>query len=361
MTTSTQASLTAPQSPLVAQELLRQQYLAAMGVTSWLPRQPLPSAAPSPQWQWLDPASGGDTATRTAAQAGRVTPAQGVSGVAQARSALAGLMSTQPGSQAKPQVEPQSESQAPTAVVPSGTLVAKPAAVDHLPTAVTVQSPPSTVGKELDQSKTKTNSVATVTAALTRQLSASPDEVPRFRLALLAYRHCLVVTELPLRHAQPWSDAHQQLLTAIVAAIGLTEPEQGPLNYREFHWPLDPAAVFDQSDVVARHTLEVELAEVRLPEQRALLLMGDSAARYLLPPDQPTSDQSALNQSLQQGVLLGDDQQRVLCCHGLNEVLRLPGLKAELWRQLQPLRQFASTLTLLASTTPADQPETAQD
>lgn len=334
---------------MAAQEQLRQQYLAAMGVTSWLPRQSLPGAAPSPQWRWLDStSSSGAAASDTKTQPGRSTPTSAVSGVAQARSALAGLMSARPSTPSGPQAKQQiSAGAAPSEAGIVQTSIAQPVTSGLQPSEPTTESKPSPVTNSIDQGKTAP--VEAVTASLTRQLSVSTGEIPRFRLALLAYDHCLVVTELPLRHAQPWSETHQQLLTAIVAASGLAQAKQAPTAYREFTWPMDPAAVFDQSEKVARHALEVELAEVRLPEQRALLLMGASAARYLMPSDQ----------SPQQGVLLGDDQRQVLCCHGLNEVLRLPGLKAELWRQLQPLRQFASTLDLPASISPSDQPKTA--
>jgi hypothetical protein len=169
---------------------------------------------------------------------------------------------------------------------------------------------------------------ASLIEPLVGETGVAKNQIPRFKLALVAYPHCMVITELPLRHAQPWSDSHQRLLGEIVAAIGLADRGQHPSNYREFHWPLDPAASFDQSESVARHALEVELDSMRQPEQQALLLMGRSAAQYLLPVDSVPES----------GVLVEINHLPALCCHGLNEVLRLPGLKAELWRQLQPLR-----------------------
>ena len=318
-------------SPLAAQERLRQQYLAAMGVTSWLPRQTLPGAAPSPKWQWVDAGTAEAESLLSSASGASPTSTTAVSGVSQARSALAGLMS-------KP-------SQSAGAKKSSSSSVSVPqASVQTLPdsTSATQSQASSLADTGLPRPKTEpvsdvaTHPAVQATASLTRKLSVRAGEMPRFRLALVAFQHCLVVTELPLRHSQPWSGDHQTLLYAIVAAVGLDGARQGTPNYREFHWPLDPAAAFDQSEAVARHALEVELAEVRSPGQRALLLMGASAAQYLLP----------LDHSVEPAVLLGNEQQQILCCHGLNEVLRLPGHKAELWRQLQPLRQFTATLSL---------------
>ena len=34
------------------EQQLRHQYLDAMGITSWLPREQLPGALPTPDWVW---------------------------------------------------------------------------------------------------------------------------------------------------------------------------------------------------------------------------------------------------------------------------------------------------------------------
>ncbi len=315
---------------LVAQEQLRQQYLAAMGITPWLPRQVLPGAAPSPQWQWLD-AREGDPAVAAAAvsgdESGVVSSRPSAVGVEAARAAMAPLrqsLTAQSGNTSSVQESLHKQPQGSPAEMVTDS--AEKGSAEPLPSS------------RVDKAET----AAPLVEQLASSKSVNKDEIPRFKLALVAYAHCLVITELPLRHAQPWSDQHQQLLSAIVAAIGLAERGQRSSHYREFHWPLDPTAGFDQSESVARHALEVELESMRQPGQQALLLMGQSAARYLLPPAQLP----------EAGVLTELNSQPVVCCHGLNEVLRLPGLKAELWRQLQPLRRLASQAVINAIANP---------
>lgn len=148
---------------------------------------------------------------------------------------------------------------------------------------------------------------------------------------MISYSDCLVVTELPISQHLPWSGQHQQLLNAVVRAVGLGGDAQLTNGVREFIWPLDPQARFDQSAPIARHALQVELTAVRQDRHRVLLLMGAQAAEYLLP----------LEQVITSGQWVESQELPTLCCHGLHEVLRLPGLKAELWRQLQPLRSLA--------------------
>ncbi len=143
---------------------------------------------------------------------------------------------------------------------------------------------------------------------------------------LLGFTDCLVVTELPTNPALFWTEQHQSLLQAILASVGLGQA--GVQGQREVNWPLDPMASFDQSAPIAARALALELKALRQSEQKVTLLMGQAAINYSYPePD-----------SLETGRLIEREGQHWLACHGLNEVLRLPGLKAELWQQLQSLR-----------------------
>lgn len=324
--------MTIPTQPQAAQEQIRQQYLAAMGITPWLPRRQLPGAAPSPQWSWveLDAESGAGVGAKpklanqgndsTAVNSG--APTASAAEIQAARAAMA----------------PLRQSLGRKSVAPSPEVVPSPVQSDTRPPL------PASSPQPLEPDRAKAGRVEALSSVadsvlasesveqLVSATSVAKDEVPSFKLALVAYPRCLVITELPVRHAQPWSDQHQQLLNAIVAAIGLAEPGQAPLNYQQFDWPLDRSASYDQSESVARHALDVELTQLRQPEQQAMLLMGQSAARYLLP----------IGQTAEAGVMIQANASPALCCHGLNEVLRLPGLKSELWRQLQPLRRFVA-------------------
>ncbi|RDE19652.1 hypothetical protein DV711_12275 [Motiliproteus coralliicola] len=143
---------------------------------------------------------------------------------------------------------------------------------------------------------------------------------------LLGFADCLVVTELPTNPTLFWTEQHQSLLQAILASIGLGQ--EGVQGQREVNWPLDPMASFDQSAPIAARALALELKALRQSEQKVTLLMGQAAINY----SYPESD------SLEFGRMIEREGSHWLACHGLNEVLRLPGLKAELWQQLQSLR-----------------------
>ncbi|MFT5722683.1 MAG: hypothetical protein ACI9W6_003017 [Motiliproteus sp.] len=312
-------------------ERLRQQYLAAMGVTLWLPRQVLPGAAASPVWRWQAATPAASSAVQAAelttvsarpvthnaplrqlvqgakAAAGVQPAPAAVAAVSPAAAVPVGVSTPASVSKAKAKAKAVPEHQAPDAGAAVDALVLKSAA-----------------GPEVDVHA----AVKTVTDSA-RALPSSAA-VPRFRLAMLSYSDCLVVTEMPTSNAQVWTYEHQQLLNAVLAAVGLGGSPQASSGLYEFQWPLDPRARFDQSEAIARHSLEVALADVLQTSHRVLLLMGKSAQAYLLPSAQ-------LGVS---GQLIEHQGRSALCCHGLNEVLRLPGLKAELWRQLQPLRKL---------------------
>ncbi|MEH6469832.1 MAG: hypothetical protein V7752_01165 [Halopseudomonas sp.] len=296
----------------IQQEQLRQQYLAAMGVTPWLPRQVLPGAAPSPVWRWraaeLDAStvSGSLATPATSTAAGPAASERALPNKAPLRQLLSGQSEAAPATEQAVTERVADSSQ----TSPSPSLATAPVATALVKEAV----------------------ASTAVPAQGRDTDTSASVIPRFRLAMVSYQHCLVVTELPTSRSQSWSDQHQQLLDAIVVAVGLAGASQASSGISEFQWPLDPLAKFDQSEPIARRALELELTRVRQPEQQALLLMGQAAFRYLLPLDH---DQTA-------GQLIECQQQPALCCYGLNEVLRIPGLKAELWRQLQPLRNLPS-------------------
>ncbi|MFT6915032.1 MAG: hypothetical protein ACJAWL_001335 [Motiliproteus sp.] len=298
-------------------EQLRQQYLAAMGVTLWLPRQVLPGAAASPAWHWQAAApesSGSKPAVAADLTTASVRPATHGAPLRQLVQGTSAAAPVQPAQSAEPPVLPAAaapEHQAADAVVEAAVdaVVVKPSASPALAVATTATA------------------ISTDPAALP---SSRSKAVPHFRLAMVSYSDCLVITDLPTRNAQVWSAEHQRLLNAIVAAVGLGGSAQLSGGLHEFQWPLDPRARFDQSEAIARHALEVALAGVLQTSHRVLLLMGESTQRYLLPAAQPAAS----------GQLIEHQGRSALCCHGLNEVLRLPGLKAELWRQLQPLRKL---------------------
>ncbi|HEY5718020.1 MAG TPA: hypothetical protein VIS52_05950, partial [Motiliproteus sp.] len=131
---------------------------------------------------------------------------------------------------------------------------------------------------------------------------------------------CLVLNDLPLDPQLQVSPQHHQLLRAILAAVGLGA---GSAQLRTLSWPMFAVdSGHEQGADVARMMLREEAGFDQLPAAWPLLLLGDQAGQYLL-----------------------DDGERsapVVRGPSLNEMLRIPTRKAELWRVLQPLRGLSS-------------------
>tara|TARA_R110002167_G_scaffold1878_5_gene9288 strand:- start:12562 stop:13614 length:1053 start_codon:yes stop_codon:yes gene_type:complete len=337
------------------QEQLRQEYLAALGVTLWLPRQALPGAAVSPAWHWhaAKPSGSADAA---------LNPATGTSSTPVNRSLVNSASAAQENHRPLPHAmplrqllkEPLKQPSSPPAMTGLESAVTDSAAESQFSIAVGTEQQKilaASLDPEVEASTQVTAEASVLETAVSKTVASkaatsktaaleaadsgiagsempASTRVPKFRLAMLGYSDCLVVTELPNGQSLGWSAEHQLLLDAILNAINLGGQVQSSSGVSEFQWPLDPLARFDQSASIARHALKVTLENALKTEHRVLLLMGRSAHEYLFAP----------GKKLSLGELMDFQGRSTLCCHGLNEVLRLPKLKAELWRQLQPLR-----------------------
>lgn len=98
-------------------------------------------------------------------------------------------------------------------------------------------------------------------------------------------------------------------------------------------WPLVENDLVSRTEEDARNALQVWL-EVELEQRQAthVLLLGQSAARFLLPDD------FNYEQSLWQWVGLPSSIVQAMIAPSLVELLQQPLLKRELWRSLTPLR-----------------------
>lgn len=313
------------------QEQLRQQYLAAMGVSRWLPRSALPGAAPSPEWQWIAETCTPFPEDLTSKQSG-VSPTGNADVVVSdkvrtPKAPLRELLSAQPSVDTEPaQAEPDPVANPAQPSAPISTPAPERSSQSRLSTkpATDPSREPAPAAAEF-----QTSTVVSQHPGLQQPLN--PSSYPRFRLVLVGFDDCLVVTELPTNAMQAWTEQHQQLLQAILSSIGLGK--EGVQSQREVNWPLDPMASFDQSAPIAMRALALELKASRKSTQKVSLLMGQAAIKYCVAePDE-----------FEPGKLIEQSEQLWLPCHGLNEVLRVPGLKAELWQQLQPLRRLSGT------------------
>lgn len=268
------------------QEQLRQQYLAAMGVTAWLPVRALPGAAASPVWHWSS--------------------------------------RDEPAVRPRPAVQPQPHTQLPPQQEPS---VAKPARADIRqlladPSLRSEAPPPARPAAEPPAAPAEPEAAPSVVESPSR--SRAP--VPRFRLALIRYSDCLVVDELPLQSLQGFSPAHRALLARILASVGLGGSEP---RVEAFAWPLVNAPHVDQGESVARGGLKTVLWRAQQGAVLPLLLLGETAAHYVLDPELPRTPGSWCDSG---------DAPWSLVSHSLGELLKVPGRKQELWQHLLPLR-----------------------
>ncbi|WP_210396683.1 hypothetical protein [Motiliproteus sediminis] len=258
---------------LTSDEPLRQRYLAAMGITPWLPTRALPGACPSPRWHWqpLDP-----------------LPAVG-----------------------------EVKAQAPVAPATAESRVSQKPAADSA--RVDVRSLIGVSDLSSNPVKPVAPQEATPAPVTPSSEPAAPlmSAIPRFRLLLVRYADCLVLDDLPLDPSQPVTPQHQSLLAAILASVGLGGDV---LKSHIVSWPMFAAdSGHDQGADVAAMMLRNEAGFDQLPPQLPLLLLGEQAGTHLL------GEQA-------------DYQGPVVRGPSLNEMLRIPARKADLWRALQPIR-----------------------
>jgi hypothetical protein len=285
------------------QEQLRHQYLEAMGISSWLPRTQLPGAAPSPQWvehfTWpaQDAAFDDDgfasdepeaaPAVTSPSASGTAKPSVGAAARAQARDSLAALSETAPRQPAPSRAAPQPAPDSP-------------------------QAPAAPVSG----------------AAPTTEPRRSAQPAPRVKLAFVLAGDLLIVDSLPPASRQGFGNAHQRLLQGIVRALGVQER---PSDASLLSWPVLAGATLDQGPAELAKAVQRKLALTLAlrPVNRALLL-GEAAAQWLLGREDGLDALRGIRFSLQSGV-------PCVATASLSEALQLPDVKAEIWRDLQPL------------------------
>lgn len=274
--------------PSPAQEPLRQQYLSAMGVTSWLPLHDLPGAAPSPRWEWQRSRSdNGDS--RPVRQAGEAATATvSVAPAPQARSALKALLAGAVDPGPAPTQTPVVSATASDTVAQG----ASPVPLQHV------------------------NEVAVVPAARTLR---EAGVTPRFSLALLQVQDLLVVNALPPNRPGGLNATHQRLLAEIVLVLGR---QMGAEPIEIFNWPLVNNPTLDQGPALARQGVLARLRKL-LPQAPSMIMaMGDAAIEFV--PEN-----------------WADTPMVRLETPSLDQLLRIPGAKRELWLQLQDYRPRA--------------------
>ena len=320
------------------EQQLRHQYLDAMGIVSWLPREQLPGALPTPDWVWefcslpedLQPQVA-QPQQATAQQSGAAAPRshnspQNQQAAQQARAALAASLGDKPVTKVAPaSIAPvQSDS---SSVEPS-IQQAVQQVVDKTTPATTVIAPPA-----LDKAFDAAN-IAAPEASV--EADTDSDAQAPFKLAFVAFGDCLVIDTLPPQSRQGLSLQHQSLLEKILRSVGL-EGGQGEVFL--LPWPMFASKTLDQGATQARkavmHKLNKSLASRPVSQ---VLLFGEAAAQMIIQRSEPLEQLRGILFSLRSDV-------KVLASASLSEMMTVPGCKKDVWRDLQPMLQHIHSVT----------------
>lgn len=261
-------------------ELRRRAYLNAMQVTSWLPAQVLPFAAPSP--------------IRLAAAERPAEPAP------ELREALASSL--------------------PAAIVVSAPDMPRPPA-DAM----------QALRARLDQTPPPASSMPPVMSAMPEDspVSAPVAPVPRFSLQLYRAGACLLLVELPTGEAFQSRDPAYLLLKDMLRAAGL--PDSPQLVGDPVRWPLLASGNLDQGPDAARDFLQGYLA-ARIedhPGTACLWLVGLPAMRHA----------GEVGADMYHRELQIEGIGSVWAVPGLELLMDEPQLKAPLWQAMRRLMQ----------------------
>jgi len=313
-------------------EQLRHQYLEAMGISSWLPRQQLSGARATPDWvfefTYPDNAvtetgarDGARGSVHSAASAPLATPAEVKKAAAQARSDLAASLGGLDPAADKVKTKPGMKA----AVAPSETVAASEDG--SVGSAASVSADSSFKAAEMVEQRSDAS--IEVSMPEVRMPKADSQNQEPFKLAFMAYQDCLVVDSLPPRSRQGVSPQHQILLGKILRSIGLL----GGAATDQFMlpWPMFASRSLDQGAEQARLTVQHKLAKsLQHNKVSQVILLGEAAAQMVLERDEPLDQLRGMLFSLRSDV-------KTLASASLTEMIAVPGCKRDVWRDLQPL------------------------
>ncbi|PJE80870.1 hypothetical protein CI610_00118 [invertebrate metagenome] len=148
----------------------------------------------------------------------------------------------------------------------------------------------------------------------------------------------LMVADMPVKGVNPFTRFHQQLLGDILHALCFSDISCRQL-VREFSWPLGGTdysrglmSRIQQDDQAAHEAVCAFLEnQFGLSRRRFLLVLGHSAVRFLIDPDGAFDNLRGVHPGVSEG-------QRIIVSHGLDELMKVPGLKEECWQDISALR-----------------------
>jgi len=280
----------------------RHQYLEALGITSWLPQQPLPGAAPSEDWVWDFrypapdiPFSDGD-----------------YDDTGDNSDAL-----LQPGADPRQRPRPKKMQSSPQSRDAARAMLAQTLGADLEAKPKPAVAQPQPVSEvEPEPAKTAAD-------------QKRPD--PKFKLAFVQAGPLLLVDSLPTQGQEGFTEHHNNLAQAISAAVtGVPTPLAAPSL---LPWPMFVSKTidqgYDQAMIAIRHKLKRSL----VAEVKAVLLFGEAAAQMVLEREEELDELCGALFSYRPGI-------KALATRSLTEAMHVPGVKRDIWVDLQPLLKF---------------------
>lgn len=291
-------------------EQQRHQYLAAMGVTSWLPRAVLPGAKPSPDsvyqfiYGHMDEDFSSDDAPDEMPALSDGEPAH---------------VSSSPAGQRKPQMAP----------VTAESLHLSPAPSKH-----PVISNNDSIAPIANNSTASASVDVTPTSADMPQLVIEPrvskEKAPRFRLGFWLYKDVLVIDSLPLlsRGGIP-QGKYQALCANMITAMGLSA-ELLATPY-VLAWPMLAGISLDQGRSEASLAVNHKIQKLlQLSKPRLVLLLGEPAAQMSMQRSESLDELRAV-------VFNYTSQIKALSSLSLTQMMQIPECKKEVWNDLQKI------------------------
>jgi hypothetical protein len=310
----------------VLDEASRLQYLQALGVTSWLPTEPLVgSQINTVLWQDASvQASNGTLANDMLVSSAMVSAGSPLPVEAAGHS--------MPSTTSSPFYS-QGHGQQPKAIDPQ----VQTAALAEALGALTATTNKLHLAKAPDTSSVQAPDTVLPTSKALRPIpvtAANADRLAPLHLGLSWYDNgVVVVNDIPVQEGAAMSSPIQRLQTAIVNALRSrltdTSIQTMPAATMEFNWPLVPGPHADHSLMGAQSGLKYSLIKLLQDHSCSRLLVMGPAAVQLLKPDMALGESGPIE--------LFDMTIQAVYSHSLHQLLAVPSLKAETWIHLQSL------------------------
>lgn len=287
-------------------EQQRQEYLQAMGITSWYSRYSLAHALPSNPLLWTDVSTSSINQIE-ADDTKRVDFQEAGSSAATSLPNLHGFLHTPKCSKEKRSLQNQA------------TVLSQ-----QLKSVINTDESPSQDLKNNQQveSKNKATDVSSVQPVRSRQ------PVPTFRLAVCTCQDALIITDLPYSSREGFTKQHQSLLMNILAALNWSVSLK---DINIFSWPFTHQQMIDQHRQIALDALSRYLdCHYDYNNHTNILLLGRDAAEFTLNADKPFEQLRGKQKA-------NNDKQRIVVTYSIDELLKIPQYKRETWADLVTL------------------------